>query len=44
VGLDECIGIVEIVGGRRVTPMLVSNEVNLTLIGVAPCFTATFLK
>jgi hypothetical protein len=44
VGLDECIGVVEIVGGRRVTPMLVSNEVNLTLIGVAPCFTATFLK
>jgi hypothetical protein len=35
VGLDECTGVVEIVGRGRATPMLVSNEINLTLIGVA---------
>jgi hypothetical protein len=44
VGLGECIGVVEIVGRRRATPMLVSNEINCVLIGVAPCFPAAFLK
>jgi hypothetical protein len=44
VGLDECIGIVEIMGGRRTIPMLISNEINFVLIGVASCFPATFLK
>jgi hypothetical protein len=35
VGLGECIGVVEIMGRRRATPMLVSNEINCVLIGVA---------
>jgi clan AA aspartic protease len=34
VELDECIGIIEIMGKRRAVPMLISNEVNFALIGV----------
>jgi hypothetical protein len=44
VGLGECVGVVGIVGGRRATPMLVLNEINCVLIGVALCFPAAFLK
>ena len=35
VELDECIGVVEIMGKRRTVPMLVSDEVSHVLIGVA---------
>ena len=35
-GLGECIGVVEVVGRGRATPMLVLNEINCVLIGVAP--------
>ncbi len=34
VELDECIGIIEIMGKRRAVPMLISSEVNFALIGV----------
>jgi clan AA aspartic protease len=34
VELNECIGIIEIIGKRRTVPMLISDEINFTLIGV----------
>jgi clan AA aspartic protease len=34
VELDECIGVVEIMGKRRTVPMLVSDEISFVLIGV----------
>ena len=34
VELDECIGVMEIVGKRRTVSMLISDEINFTLIGV----------
>jgi len=34
VELDECVGIIEIMGKKRAVPMLISNEVNFALIGV----------
>jgi len=33
--LDECIGVMEIAGRRRAVPMLISNEMDFALIGVA---------
>ena len=33
--LDECIGIVEVMGRRAYTHILVSNDVDIVLIGVA---------
>jgi clan AA aspartic protease len=34
VELDECIGVVEIMGRRRTISMLISDEISITLIGV----------
>jgi clan AA aspartic protease len=34
VELDECIGVMEIMGRRRAVPMLISSELNFALIGV----------
>jgi clan AA aspartic protease len=34
VELNECIGVMEIIGKRRTIPMLISDEINFTLIGV----------
>jgi len=34
VELNECIGVMEIIGKRRTAPMLISDEINFTLIGV----------
>jgi len=34
VELDECIGVMEIMGRRRAVPMLISDEVSFVLIGV----------
>ena len=34
VELDECIGVIEIMGKKRAVPMLISSELNFALIGV----------
>jgi clan AA aspartic protease len=34
VELNECVGVMEIIGKRRTVPMLISDEINFTLIGV----------
>jgi len=34
VELDECIGVLEVMGKRRVVPMLVSDEMDFALLGV----------
>lgn len=34
VELNECIGVMEIIGKRRTIPMLISDEIDFTLIGV----------
>jgi predicted aspartyl protease len=34
VELDECVGVMEIVGRRRAVPMLISNEMDFALISV----------
>jgi aspartyl protease family protein len=34
VELNECVGVMEIIGKRRTVLMLISDEINFTLIGV----------